>query len=80
MPEYAFLVQTCTMPESNETSSEARSHVIAQTLIKITDGLQSSLQSFDAGGWRVLSHDLLESGNSLIVSFLICREERKRSS
>jgi hypothetical protein len=77
MPEYAFLVQTCQIPDS--ASGETRAHTIAEQLVKMMETLRSSLSSFDSGGWRVVSHDLLETNGSLIVSFLICREERDRS-
>ena len=74
MQEYAFLVHACEI--SDAAPGEARSQVIAQKLFNMIGTLRASLDSFDRGGWRVLSHDLLETNGSLVVSFLICREER----
>ena len=78
MQEYAFLVQTCEI-SSAVPVGESRSQVIAEKLVNMIEMLRSSLDSFDHGGWRALSHDVLETNGSLIVSFLICREERTRS-
>jgi hypothetical protein len=72
MTEYAFLVQTCELPESASSADEAL--LIADKLASVGEPLQNSLASFDNGGWRVLSHHLLRTNGSLVVSFLICRQ------
>ena len=77
MKEYAFLVQSCEVPlTSTETSAAERGHLIAEKLVAMTETLRLGLRSFDHGGWYVLSHDVLESHGSVIVSFLICREQK----
>ena len=75
--EYAFLVQTRELPHrSGEESGEKQDEFIAETLMELCAPLENSLDSLDNGGWRVLSHDVMQTNGSLIVSFLICRERR----
>ena len=79
MTEYAFLVQTCDLPENRVGATEDPGRVIAEQLLTLNKRLHASLASLDDGGWRVLSHHLLETNGSLIVSFLICRERRNEA-
>jgi len=73
--EYAFFVQTCELPEDMVgASAEYRGRVIASKLSELAEPLHQSLEHFDNGGWKVLSHDLLQADGSLVVSFLICRQ------
>ena len=72
MTEYAFLVQTCELPAPG-ASGQTRAQVIAEKLAALSEPLRLSLNSFDHGGWQVLSHHLLESNGLLIVSFLMSR-------
>jgi hypothetical protein len=76
MTEYAFLVQTCELPESTGSGGD-EALLIADKLASVSEPLQNSLDSFDHGGWRVLSHHLLRTNGSLIVSFLVCRQRDK---
>jgi hypothetical protein len=78
--EYAFLVRTCELSadEAPATAGD-RGRVIAEKLAQLAEPLQRSLESFDHGGWKVLSHDLLREGDSLVVTFLICRPRRGNS-
>jgi hypothetical protein len=71
--EYAFLVQTCELPESAGSAAD-EALLIADKLASVGEPLQNSLATFDNGGWRVLSHHLLRTNGSLIVSFLVCRQ------
>ena len=74
MTEYAFLVRSCELPVGMVAeSAECRGRVIAEKLGTMVESLHQSLESFDDGGWQVLSHTLLEAPKSLVVSFLICR-------
>jgi hypothetical protein len=74
MTEYAFLVRSCELPAGMKMeSADFRGHVIAEKLGMLVESLHQSLESFDQGGWQVLSHNLLEANDSLVVSFLICR-------
>ena len=74
--EYAFLVQTRDLPHTFVQSGRQQGELIAETLIELCAPLESSLESFDNGGWRVLSHDVMHTNGALIVSFLICRPRR----
>jgi hypothetical protein len=73
MTEYAFLIKKCEFPDFALAEGD-EAQLIAERLAGLGGPLQTSLESFDDGGWRVLSHDLLRSNGSLIVSFLICRQ------
>ena len=75
MMEYGFLVQTCELPAVN-APAECRAQIIAEKLAALNEPLQRSLVSFQAGGWRIVSHDLLQTNESLIITFLIGREAR----
>lgn len=70
--EYAFLVRTCDLPVSGPESSQ----FIARELAAMAEPLQRSLESFDNGGWHVISHDVTQVNGTLIVSFLMSRRER----
>jgi hypothetical protein len=74
--EYAFLVQTCELPEIDREAWQDRGQVIAERLAALGEPLRRALNSFDQGGWQVLSHDVLETNGSLVVSFLIFRQQR----
>ena len=75
--EYAFLVQTRTLRRRAQTESgEKQAEFIAETLMEFCAPLENSLDSLDNGGWRVLSHDVMQANVTLIVSFLICRDRR----
>ena len=72
-----MLVQTCSIPPNGADScTEARAQMIAERLASSIEGLQRSLESLDQGVWQVLSHDVLDTGDSLVVSFLIFRQPR----
>ena len=72
--EYAFLVRSCELPAGMKAeSADYRGRVIAEKLGTLVESLHQSLETFDDGGWQVLSHTLLEADDSLVVSFLICR-------
>ena len=73
--EYAFLVQTCELPEIDREAWQDRGQVIAERLAALGEPLRRALNSFDQGGWQVLSHDVLETNGSLVVSFLIFRRQ-----
>jgi hypothetical protein len=74
VPEYAFLVRSCELPANMiAESADFRGRVIAEKLGTFVESLHQSLESFDDGGWQVLSHTLLETNDSLVVSFLIYR-------
>jgi len=80
MMEYAFLVQTCELPEiDGEAWQENRGQVIAERLAALGEPLRRTLNSFDQGGWQVLSHDVMETNGSLVVSFLIFRQQSPNS-
>jgi len=80
MMEYAFLVQTCELPGiGGEAPQEDRGQAIAERLAELGEPLRRTLNSFDQGGWQVLSHDVMESNGSLVVSFLIFRQQRPNS-
>ncbi len=75
--EYAFLVQTREIPHgASSVSGKKQGEFIAETLVELCASLENSLDSFDQGGWRALSHDVMQADGSLIVSFLICRPRR----
>jgi hypothetical protein len=75
--EYAFLVQARDLPPGSAAiSGGQQAELIAETLTELCEPLENSLESFDRGGWRILSHDLMQANGSLIVSFLICRQRR----
>src|SRR5260370_22295427 len=75
--DYAFMVQTCDLPPgAAATSGEKQAALIAEALMALWEPLEKSLESFDHGGWRILSHDLMQAHGSLIVTFLICRQRR----
>src|SRR5215467_532124 len=75
--EYAFLVQTRALPHFSPAESGSKEgEFIAETLMELCAPLENSLDSLDSGGWRVLSHDVMQSNGTLIVSFLICRDRR----
>ena len=74
MMEYAFLVQTCELAIGEEVPQEDRGQAIAERLA-LGEPLQRTLNSFDQGGWQVLSHDVMETKGSLVVSFLIFRQQ-----
>ena len=77
--EYAFLVQTRTLPtRSPVESGDKQGEFIAETLMDLCAPLENSLDSLDSGGWRVLSHDVMQANGTLIVSFLICRDRREQ--
>lgn len=73
--EYAFLVQTCELPDIGREARQDRGQVIAERLAALGEPLRRALNSFDQGGWQVLSHDVLETNGSLVVSFLIFRRQ-----
>ena len=75
MMEYGFLVQTCDLPAAN-APGECRAEMIAEKLAGLNETLQRSLASFQAGGWRIVSHDLLQTNESLVITFVIGREAR----
>jgi hypothetical protein len=75
--EYAFLVQTCEPPETDREAWQDRGQVIAERLAALGEPLRGALNSFDQGGWQVLSHDVLETNGSLVVSFLIFRRQHR---
>lgn len=79
MKEYAMLIQTCSLPDSSLGSSERRAELIAERLASSTQGLSVGLETLDSGGWQVLSHDVLETQGTLVVSFLIFRQQRTDS-
>ena len=74
MKEYAMLIQTCPIPPAEESSGEERAQMIAERLASSTQGLTRGLESLDSGGWQVLSHDVLETHGTLVVSFLVFRQ------
>ena len=75
--EYAFLVQTRDLPHRLPgESGDRQGEFIAETLMELCAPLENSLDSLDSGGWRVLSHDVMQSNGTLVVSFLICRDRR----
>ena len=77
--EYAFLVQTRALPHrSSPESGEKQGEFIAETLMELCAPLENTLGSLDSGGWRVLSHDVMQANGTLVVSFLICRERRRQ--
>jgi hypothetical protein len=71
--EYAFLVRTCELSPVSANSEAKRETLIAEKLSELCGLLESSLESLDDGGWRVLSHDVTQDNDSLIVTFLLCR-------
>jgi hypothetical protein len=72
--EYAFLVHTRDLPpDASAQSGRQQGELIAETLMELCAPLESGLESFDDGGWRVLSHDVMQANGSLVISFLICR-------
>jgi len=54
-------------------AAECRGRVIAEKPGTLVESLHHSLESFDDGGWQVLSHTLLEAPKFLVVSFRVCR-------
>ena len=68
-----MLVQTCSLPANGDATSEIRAQIIAERLAGSVEGLTRSLGTLDDGGWQVLSHDVLETNGSLVVSFLVFR-------
>jgi hypothetical protein len=77
--EYAFLVQTRTLPHTAPGESGGKQgEFIGKTLMECCAPLENSLGSLDSGGWRVLSNDVMQSNGTLIVSFLICRDRREQ--
>jgi hypothetical protein len=76
MMEYAFLVQACELGIDGKACQVDRGQAIAERLAALGEPLRLSLNSFDQGGWQVLSHDVMETNGSLVVSFLIFRQQR----
>lgn len=75
--EYAFLIQTCDLPSNmGSLSSQERTQLVVQRMAESAEPLQKSLGSFDDGGWTVVSHNVMQTEGSLILSFLIKRERR----
>ena len=77
MMEYGFLVQTCDLPTAAASVGE-RAEAIANSLASLSEPIHRSLESLDSGGWQVVSHNVLQTDNSLIVTFLIGRNAKVR--
>jgi hypothetical protein len=74
-----MLIQTCPMPSVSDAPFEERAQMIAERLASSTEGLSRGLDSLDSGGWQVLSHHVLETAGTLVVSFLVFRQRRVNS-
>jgi hypothetical protein len=73
--EYAFLVQTCDLPpDIASIPADESGRLIAQGLAALAEPLQRSLESFDRGGWHVVSHNVAQVNGALILTFLITRQ------
>jgi len=77
MYEYAIMSETVNVkPEA--LVAESKKELLSSLgidLVRVMDIVHKSLNTYEGGGWEILSHDLTKLDRHLVVSFLIRRQK-----
>jgi hypothetical protein len=80
MTEYGMMTTTFKLKEELEgITSDEISQSLSLGTHEYLKSLPASLDSFEGGGWRVVSHALTKIDSHLVLTFLIYRDKLSTS-
>ncbi len=78
MAEYNMMLNTIELkPGVAEATADEISKDLTMHLGEISQGMSKATESFQGGGWEVVSHALTRIDSHLILSFLIRRDKKR---
>jgi len=74
MAEYGVMAQSVDLkPEAYSATGALLAKTITESMNQILIKASKGLQSFQGGGWDIMSHQITRIGDHLVVSFLLRR-------